>query len=160
MCRMKAHHYAAHLIWDGNLGDGTATYAGYGRQHHIVIAGKPDLTGSSDPMFRGEAEKHNPEDLFLAAISSCHMLAYLALCARKGICVTAYEDAASGTLVFDGTGGGKFEEVTLRPVVTITDGDPELAAQLHETAHSQCFIASSCSVPIRNEATIRVAERV
>jgi organic hydroperoxide reductase OsmC/OhrA len=160
MCFMKAHHYQAHLIWDGNLGEGTSTYGGYGRHHRVVIAGKPDLHGSADPTFRGEANRHNPEDLFLAAIVSCHMLSYLALCARHGICVTAYEDAASGTMVLDGSGGGKFEEVTLHPVVTITEGDAELAANLHEKAHAQCFIANSCSVPIRHEATIRVADRV
>ncbi len=160
MRRMKAHHYQAHLIWDGNLGDGTSTYAGYGRQHRVVIAGKPDLVGSSDPMFRGEKEKHNPEDLFVAAIVSCHMLAYLALCARNGVCVTTYEDAATGTLVFDGSGGGKFEEVTLHPVVTIAEGDADLAMKLHEKAHAQCFIASSCSVPIHHQAKVLVAERV
>ena len=68
-----------------------------------------------------------------------------------GIRVVAYEDDASGTLVLDASGGGRFEQVTLRPAVTIADGDPERAAQLHHKAHEQCFIANSCSVPIRVE---------
>src|SRR2546423_13826445 len=81
------HTYNARIVWDGNLGDGTSTYAGYGRQYRTVINGKPDLAGSADPSFRGEREKHNPEDLFLASISACHMLTYLALCARQGVVV-------------------------------------------------------------------------
>ena len=154
----KSHEYAARLVWDGNMGTGTATYAGYGRQYRVLIAGKPELSGSADPMFRGDAAVHNPEDLFLAAISSCHMLSYLALCARQGINVLAYEDDASGTMSFDGKGSGKFDEVTLHPRVTIADlSQRDLALQLHEAAHEVCFIANSCSVPIRHEATIQGA---
>ena len=151
MSGMRSHDYRSHIVWDGNLGDGTASYATYGRQYRVVVAGKPDLNGSANPVFRGEAGKHDPEDLFLAAIAACHMLSYLALCARDGIRVVAYEDDASGTLVLDASGGGRFEQVTLRPAVTIADGDPERAAQLHHKAHEQCFIANSCSVPIRVE---------
>lgn len=156
---MRSHEYRNHLVWDGNKGDGTATYAGYGREYRVRVEGKPELSGSANAMFRGDAGRHDPEDLFLAAISSCHLLSYLALCARNGVNVVAYEDQASGTLVLDASGGGKFEEVTLRPRVTIAGGDQELAEKLHHTAHEQCFIANSCSVPIRNEATIVVAER-
>ena len=79
------------------------------------------------------------------------MLTYLALCAKAGIRVTAYEDEASGTLVLDRTGGGRFESVTLRPSVQIAEGDREQAAQLHHKAHELCFIANSCNVPIRVE---------
>ncbi len=153
-----AHEYRARLIWDGNTGEGTATYAGYGRQYRVLIEGKPDLAGTADPVFRGEANKHNPEDLFLAAISSCHMLSYLALCARKGVRVLAYVDEAHGRMAVGADGGGKFEEVTLRPSVTIEgERNAALAQQLHATAHEQCFIANSCSVPIRHEASVQVA---
>jgi organic hydroperoxide reductase OsmC/OhrA len=154
---MKSHEYRSHLIWNGNRGDGTATYAGYGRDYAISIDGKPELHGSANAAFRGDPAVHDPEDLFLAAISSCHMLSYLALCARGGIQVVAYEDDAQGTLVLNASGGGRFEEVTLRPVVTIAAGDPDVAQRLHEKAHELCFIASSCSVPIHHQATIRVA---
>jgi len=152
------HRYIAHLIWDGNRGDGTSTYAGYGRQYRVVIEGKPDLQGSADPVFRGEADKLNPEDLFLSAISSCHLLTYLALCALQGINVLGYEDAATATMKEDGKGGGRFEEVVLHPAVTIADAAHiERAKKLHERAHEQCFVANSCSVPIRHEATVRAA---
>src|SRR6267378_7653221 len=137
------HHYNAHLIWDGNRGDGTATYAGYGRRYRVLIDGKPELQGTADVAFRGEADKVNPEDLFLAAISSCHMLSYLALCAKHGIRVVAYEDEARGRMTTTTDGGGKFEEVTLHPKVTIAGGqDSALALRLHDTAHELCFIAN------------------
>jgi organic hydroperoxide reductase OsmC/OhrA len=151
-----AHEYSARLTWDGNTGNGTATYAGYGRQYRFLVEGKPELEGTADPMFKGDPTKHNPEEHFLAAISACHMLSYLALCAREGVNVLAYEDDVQATLKFDGRGGGKFEEVVLHPTVTIAEGhDAELAHRLHERAHELCFIAASCSVPILHEATIR-----
>lgn len=152
------HEYKSRLRWTGNLGTGTSTYATYSRNYTISIEGKPTLEGSADPMFRGEAKLHNPEDLFLAAISSCHMLSYLAQCARRGVSVVSYEDNASGTLVLDANWDGKFEEVTLNPIVTIADEQTrELAISLHDDAHRGCFIASSCSVPIHHVATVRVA---
>lgn len=152
------HHYQAHLIWDGNRGDGTSTYAGYGRQYRVLIDGKPELEGSADASFRGDADRFNPEDLFLSAISSCHMLSYLALCAREKISVVAYEDAATGVMKEDGKGGGRFEEVVLHPNVTIAEArHSERALELHERAHALCFIANSCSVPITHQATVKAA---
>ena len=151
------HTYKTNLIWDGNLGDGTSTYAGYGRGHRILIDGKPELRATADPAFRGEADTHNPEDLLLAAVSSCHMLSYLALCARSRINVLDYRDEATGELVLDARGGGKFEEIVLHPIVTIANAaDKDRALQLHEKAHELCFIANSCSVPIHHRAEIRV----
>jgi organic hydroperoxide reductase OsmC/OhrA len=153
----KVHEYRARVIWEGNSSGGTSSYASYGRQYRIVVAGKPDLACTADPIFRGDADKHNPEDLFLAAISACHMLTYLALCARGGIRVVNYEDDATGGMELDASGGGKFVEVVLRPAVTIAAGDAATAAKLHERAHALCFIANSCSVPIRHEATLTMA---
>ncbi|MBB4634217.1 OsmC family protein [Longimicrobium terrae] len=149
------HAYAARVVWEGNTGEGTARYTGYGREYHVEIGGKPELRGSADPAFRGDAALHNPEDLFLASISACHMLFYLALCARRGIRVTSYEDDAQGTMRVD-AGGGRFEEVTLRPMVTIDGGnDVELALRIHDEAHASCFIANSCAFPIRRAPTVR-----
>lgn len=151
------HEFAARLVWDGNLGEGTSSYKSYGRQYRAQVAGKPDLAGSADPAFRGDPDKHNPEDLFLVSIAACHMLFYLSLCARNGIRVVAYEDDVRGTLRVDPSGGGRFEEVTLRPRVRIaSEEDRTRALELHETAHELCFIANSCSAPIRHEATVEV----
>ena len=150
------HHYESLLIWDGNRGDGTATYAGYGREYRVVVSSKPELQGSADPAFRGDAAKWNPEDLFLAAISSCHMLSYLALCARNGVNVLEYEDRATGVMKEDGKGGGRFEEVLLHPMVVVGAADQvERAIALHERAHALCFIANSCSVPIHHKPEVR-----
>lgn len=152
----NTHEYAAKLVWNGNLGSGTSTYAGYGRDYAVSIDGKRELRGSADPMFRGNAELHNPEDLFLTSISSCHMLSYLALCAKHRISVTAYEDNATGTLVLTPDGGGHFEQVTLNPIVTIVDASQEsLAMSLHDDAHRLCFIASSCNVPIHQSPVVK-----
>ena len=152
-----AHEYSSRLIWEGNTGEGTATYAGYGRQYRIVVAGKPDITGSADPAFRGDAVKLNPEDLFVASLASCHMLSYLALCALQGVRVLAYEDDATGTMTVTADGGGKFDEVVLNPKVTISDSkNVALALKLHDKAHEQCFIANSCSVPVRHKPIVKV----
>lgn len=153
----KSHEYKARLVWNDSSGSGTSTYAAYSREYTVSMDGKPDLIGSADPMFRGKPGIHNPEDLFVAAISSCHMLSYLALCARRGVNVVEYEDNASGTLVLSGR-GGRFANVTLNPVVTIASWDMEaLAITLHDEAHKDCYIASSCNTPITHSPTIRAA---
>lgn len=154
----KLHEYRASLAWEGNTGAGTASYGAYSRRYRVRVTGKPDLAGSADASYGGDADHHNPEDLFLSAIAACHMITYLALCARRGVLVTGYEDDALGTMRAQAGGGGSFEEVTLRPCVTI--GDPaqtELARSLHDAAHELCFIANSCSVPIRHVPTVRPA---
>lgn len=157
---MGIHEYAAHLKWEGNTGCGTASYEGYGRSFRIRTTGKPDLVGTADPAFRGTPDRHNPEDLFLGAIAACHMLTYLALCARRGVRVVAYEDEARGRLVTDDPGGGRFAEVLLHPLVTIEDeAQSELAAELHEEARARCFIANSCAIPLRHLATVRTSTR-
>lgn len=157
----KTHDFKAHIVWDGNLGDGTSTYKGYGRNYRVQVHGKPDLPASADPVFRGDSDRYNPEDLFVASVSACHLLTYLALCPRAKISVVAYEDDASGTLLLTPDGGGKFESVTLRPKVTIAaGGDEKRAMELHDTAHELCFIAASVSVPVHHEPQIIVAEAV
>jgi organic hydroperoxide reductase OsmC/OhrA len=132
----RDHTYRALLVWEGNHGEGTSTYQGYGRRWRVFIEGKPDLVGTADPAYRGEPERHNPEDLLVASLSSCHMLTYLALCAQNRISVVSYSDEATGVMSTTPDGGGKFKSVTLRPKVEITDGGKmELARQLHEKAH-------------------------
>lgn len=154
----RQHQYAARLVWDGNTGQGTASYQNYRRDYHLELAGKPDLSGSADPLFRGSADRYNPEELMLAAVSACHMLSYLALCARHGISVLAYADEARATLALLPNGAGRFEEFVLHPRVRIADGaDAAMALELHDAAHQQCFIANSCSAPIRHQPIIETA---
>lgn len=156
MLNAKNHHeYRIHLRWEGNRGEGTAHYSGYDRQFRISMEGKPDLVGSADPSFRGDPEKYNPEDLLVAALSSCHMLTYLALCARHGIAVLEYSDDAQGVMTATPEGGGHFSSVTLHPRVSIRDKNQEpLALELHARAHADCFIASSCNFPIRHQPEV------
>ncbi len=98
------------------------------------------------------------EELLVAALSSCHMLSYLHLCADAGIVVTEYEDEARGQMVETKDTGGHFTQVTLYPRVKITSGDhAQLALQLHEKAHHLCFIANSVNFPVLCEASIEVS---
>ena len=154
---MSAHTYVVGLTWEGNRGEGTRRYAGYGRGFRVAVAGKPDLLGTADPAFHGEPGRHNPEELLVAALASCHMLFYLSLCARHGIAVVRYADEAEGTLAVDPAGGGRFQEVVLRPRVAVALGtDPGPAAALHARAAELCFIARSCSFPVRHEPVVDV----
>jgi organic hydroperoxide reductase OsmC/OhrA len=152
----RTHRYAATIEWTGNPGPGTTGYRSYSRDHVIRVAGKPELAGSSDPAFRGDPARHSPEDLLVAALSACHMLWYLHLCAVNGIVVTGYVDAAEGTMEDRGDAGGRFADVTLRPRVRISDGDPEKARKLHSEAHERCFVANSVNFPVRIDARVEV----
>lgn len=148
------HTYLLHLRWEGNRGEGTSHYQGYDRTYRVTQAGKPDLLGSADPGFRGDPALPNPEDLLLAALSACHMLSYLALCARRGVVVLDYTDDAEGVLTFMES-GGHFASATLRPKVTVASPEQApLAEALHAQAHADCFIAASCNFPVRHEALV------
>ena len=150
----KNHQYSLTIEWTGNKGEGTYSYTAYDRSHIIKVENKADILCSSDPAFRGDKTKHNPEELFLASISSCHMLWYLHLCSSAGIVVTHYTDHATGTMVETADGGGHFKQVILRPTVTIKDETQiEMANKLHEKAHKFCFIANSCNFPILHQPT-------
>jgi organic hydroperoxide reductase OsmC/OhrA len=149
------HRYTLDLHWQG---EHTRTYESYTREHRVRIAGKPELIATADPMFRGDATLHNPEDLLLAALSSCHLLTYLALCARARINVLSYRDAAEGTLLLTKDGGGHFTEVVLRPEVVVEEEHMlEKARHFHGDVHKYCFIARSVNFPVRCEAVVRVA---
>ncbi len=156
MASGREHCYTVQVRWTGNLGRGTVGYGAYARAHEISVTGKPVIPGSSDPAFRGDPSRYNPEELLVASLSACHMLWYLHLCADAGVVVTDYADAASGTMVETPDGGGRFTAVVLRPDVTISrGGDAVLAERLHERAHRLCFIASSVNFPVRCEPRIR-----
>lgn len=151
------HNYRVAVTWDGNHGTGTSGYRSYGREHTIRAGAKPDIPGSSDAAFRGDARRWNPEDLLVASASACHQLWYLHLCADAGVIVVAYEDDAQGTMI-DTTEEGRFARIVLRPRVTISaQSDRALAEHLHHTAHERCYIANSVNFPIACEPTIEVA---
>ena len=155
----KSHRYATTLTWTGNAGAGTASYRSYERAHEIAVDGKPTIAGSSDPSFRGDPARWNPEELLLASISACHQLWYLHLCAVNGVVVTAYRDQAEGMMVEDETGGGRFESAVLRPRVTIAAGsDPAKALALHHETNAKCFVANSLNFRVGHEATVAVGE--
>lgn len=148
------HHYKATIKWTGNKGAGTTSYRAYEREHTISIDNKPDISGSSDPAFRGDKTRHNPEDLLVSSLSACHMLWYLHLCADNGVVVVDYSDNATGTMQETEDGGGHFTEVTLNPVVTVTDKSMiDKANELHKKANELCFIANSVNFPVRHQPT-------
>jgi organic hydroperoxide reductase OsmC/OhrA len=149
-----SHRHTAHIEWTGNTGRGTAAYTAYSRNYTVRDGAKPEIPGSSIPKWRGDGSRYSPDDLLVAALSACHMLWYLHLCADAGIVVTAYSDDAEGVLELDPDGGGRFSSVTLRPRVQIAAGDPERAQELHARAHEKCFVANSVNFPVHHEATV------
>ncbi len=149
-----SHSYAVKVVWTGNRGAGTSGYKAYGRDHQIIVGGKPVIEASADPAFLGDARRHNPEDLLVAALATCHMLWFLHLATEAGIVVVGYRDDAIGEMTA-GANGGHFTSVVLRPVVTINAGDADEAERLHGEAGRRCYIANSVNFPVRHEPTIR-----
>ena len=155
MGKAREHVYQTDLRWTGNRGTGTSGYADYTRDHELRTADK-SMAMSSDPAFRGDPSRWNPEELLVGAMSSCHQLWYLHLCAVAGIVITAYADTAEGVMEERGGEGGRFTRITLRPVVTITDASrADEAMRLHGKAHELCYIAQSVNFPVTHEPTIR-----
>lgn len=156
--RVAEHSYSAQLEWTGNRGTGTSGYRAYGREYLIRVPGKPLLEGSSDPVFCGNADRHNPEDLLLSSVSACHMLWFLHLAADSGVVVTAYSDSASGVLQLEPDGSGRFIRIHLRPQVTVLNAAmQEICAALHEKANRLCFIANSLNFKIEHHPLVQVA---
>jgi len=153
------HNYKLTVRWTGNTGTGTSGYKEFERSHSILVDNKVEILASADPAFRGDKTKHNPEDLLLASVSSCHMLWYLHLCAVAGIIVTDYIDNATGVMTETADGGGKFTAITLNPAVTITDiSMTEKANELHKKANELCFVANSLNFPVQHKATCKTTE--
>lgn len=150
------HLYNLKVVWTGNLGKGTSSYRSYERSHKVIIEDKEEIHCSSDPAFRGDSKKHNPEELFIASISSCHMLWYLHLCAEKGVNVLEYIDEATGTMQETKDGGGHFTDVILHPTVIIEDPNMiKIAESLHKEANRLCFIANSCNFQIHHQPLVK-----
>lgn len=157
---MNGHHnYKLTVKWTGNKGTGTSNYKEFERSHSILIDNKIEILGSSDPAFRGDKTKHNPEDLLVASLSSCHMLWYLHLCMEAGVIVTDYIDNATGIMIETSNGGGRFTEVTLNPIVTVTEiSMTEKANEQHKKANELCFIANSVNFPVYHKPTCKTKD--
>jgi organic hydroperoxide reductase OsmC/OhrA len=145
----QEHLYCLTITWTGNTGRGTADYRAYERSHTIQAEQKAIIGASSDPAFRGDKTKYNPEELLVSALASCHMLWFLHLCANAGITVLDYVDQATGTMTERADGGGQFTAVTLNPVVTVLHHTMAAKTnELHQKANALCFIANSVNFPV------------
>jgi organic hydroperoxide reductase OsmC/OhrA len=154
---MKQHRYTVRLDWTGNEGTGTSAYRAYSRSHELSAPGKPAIPCSSDPAFRGDPARWNPEELLVASLAACHQLWYLHLCAEAGIVVQAYGDDASGVMVEQPDGAGRFESVTLRPCARLArSADERRARALHHEAAKMCFIARSVSFRVDHEPSFEI----
>jgi organic hydroperoxide reductase OsmC/OhrA len=155
---MLEYTYQLETIWVGAEKTTSFTSENYSREYQINIPDKPSLIASADPHFRGDRHLYNPEDLLVASLSGCHMLSYLALCARSHIKVISYRDNAVGKMTRQ-EGKIRFIEVILHPQVAIEVVEHvDEAIQLHDRAHHECFIANSVNFPVRNQPTISVID--
>jgi organic hydroperoxide reductase OsmC/OhrA len=157
----REHEYQVTARWTGNRGDGTTSYTAYARDYEITAGapGREVILGSSDSAFRGDPSRWNPEELFIAAVSACHKLWYLHLCATEGVIVIEYVDRASGVVAEAADGSGHFTSITLRPEIVVTRSlDLEKARALHHDAHRKCFIANSIKTPVTVEPTFRALD--
>ncbi len=156
---MKKHSYKTTMTWTGNTGSGTSSYRAYGRNHTIEGPNKETtIAGSSDPHFRGDGGRYNPEELLVGSLSACHMLSYLHVCAVNGVIVVDYVDEAEGEMEEAEDSSGRMTRVTLRPKVTVSaSSDSGKAQSLHDEARKLCFIANSVNFPVAHEPSVRTA---
>ena len=147
---LHAHNYKLTAVWHGNKGEGTKNVMAYDRSHTVSIKGKPDLHLTTDNPAVGDNKKLNPEDLLVTAISSCHLLSYLYLCATEGIVITSYTDNTTGIMIEKASGGGSFKEVILNPIFEVADESMiNKAIELHHKAHEICYIANSVNFEVK-----------
>lgn len=154
--------FSSSIEWTGNRGFGTRTYTSYDRSWRVVTPGKPTIECSNDPALGGDPVLHNPEDLFLSALASCHMLWFLHLASVRKLVVHAYTDAPVGIGETGPGGAGRYLRATLRPTIVLGPSCSfELADSIHPEIHNVCFIARSVNFPVGYEAQYRrIAEAV
>ena len=151
---MTEHRYRSSLSWSGSTGVG---YEDYDRTHHMrVPPADAPLELSSDPAFRGRPELANPEQLLLAAASSCQLLSFLAYAARSRIDVVAYEDEAEAVMPEDDR-PMRITRIVLRPRIVVASGDHDRVRTLVDKAHHACFIANTLNAEMLIEPTIEAA---
>lgn len=149
------HRYQTHLRWQGSTAKG---YRAYDRAHEAVTPPSQDvLRLSADPAFRGDPARHNPEQLLLAAASSCQLLSFLALAAQEGIDVLSYEDDAEAVMPANAA-PARITEIVLRPQVVVARGaDREQVLTLIGRAHEQCYVANTLNADVRLEPVVEAA---
>lgn len=148
----KLHDFTSTICWTGNSGQGTASYRSYTRDWSVQTPGKPPIACSNDPLLGGNPALHNPEDMLLSALASCHMLWFLHLASDAGLVVHSYTDTpvGHGESLPDGT--GRFLGATLHPRIGLAPGsDTALADTVHGRIHAHCFIARSVNFPVQYE---------
>ena len=152
----RKHHYHMVNRWTGNLGTGTSAYTAYSRAHELSGTGKAAaIPGSSDPAFRGDRTRYNPEELLLGALSACHMLWVLHLCADAGITVTEYQDQAWGEMAEHEDGSGEFTRVVLAPRMSIAEPERiDEAVAIHHRASAVCALARSMKFPVEHQPVV------
>jgi organic hydroperoxide reductase OsmC/OhrA len=138
---MPDHHYRAQVQWSGSTARG---YEGYPRAHTAYLPPATEgLDLSADPHFRGDPDLPNPEQLLVLAASSCQLLSFLALAARRGVDVVGYDDDATGEMP-SAARPLRITRITLRPTVSVAgDVDDDTVRRLMHEAHDECYIASS-----------------
>ncbi len=153
----REHQYTVSIKWTGNKGEGTVGYRKYSRDHELIVDGKAIVPLSSDPTFRGDSSRLNPEELLLSSLSSCHMLWYLHLCSENGVVVKEYIDHAEAIMEEGIDASGAFSKVILHPEIRIVNRDNlNIADQLHHEAHNLCFIANSVNFEVLVQPSISV----
>jgi organic hydroperoxide reductase OsmC/OhrA len=146
---MSEHHATIH--WQKTTA--SFGYEDYNRDHEWRFDdGFTVVDASAAPAFRGTAERVDPEEAFVAALSSCHMLTFLAICSRKKIVVESYVDDAVGHLEKNTEGQLVITRVELHPRIAFGAGqapDAGVLRELHESAHKACFLANSVKTDVR-----------
>ena len=120
-------------------------YKDYNREHIWRFENGLEVAASAAPAFLGKPECVDPEEAFVAALSSCHMLTFLAIAARKRIVVDGYDDNAVGFLEKNAQGRLAITRVILRPLIVFSENapEPDMLAKMHDQAHHECFLANS-----------------
>jgi len=149
---MPGHSYRAQVQWAGST---SAGYADYPRAHSAYLPPAAEgLDLSADASFNGDPDLPNPEQLLVLAASSCQLLSFLALAARRGLDVQKYEDDATGEMP-ETAAPKRITRITLRPTVTVAAGtDVSTVQKLLYEAHRECYIANSLKSETRLEPTI------
>lgn len=141
--------YRATAHWRRTSSD--FSYDAYNRAHEVRVGGGQIVPFSSAPEFRGEPDRVNPEEALVAALSSCHMLTFLAIASRKRFVVDSYDDEAVGVMTKNEQGRLWVSKVTLKPVVRFggeKHPSAEELAAMHHSAHENCFIANSVKTDV------------